>query len=43
MPIKVVAVSKPEFEQWLVQVKQKFASKDLPQAENIAAANPAAN
>jgi cytochrome c oxidase subunit II len=26
MPIKVVAVPKPEFEQWLVQAKQKFAS-----------------
>ncbi len=27
MPIKVVAVSKPEFEQWLVEAKQKFASR----------------
>ena len=28
MPIKVQAVSKPEFDQWLQQAKQKFARRD---------------
>lgn len=27
MPIKVVAMSRPDFEQWLVQARQKFASR----------------
>ncbi len=47
MPIKVVAVPKPEFEQWLVQARQRFAS-GAPQGADtqgtkIAAADPAAN
>jgi cytochrome c oxidase subunit 2 len=47
MPIKVVAVSKPEFEKWLGEAKQKFASRapagGEAQPTRIAAANPAAN
>lgn len=52
MPIKVVAVAKPEFEKWLVEAKQKFASEtpsgETPAGEparptEVAAANPAAN
>jgi cytochrome c oxidase subunit 2 len=47
MPIKVVAVPKPEFEQWLVQAKQKFASGAPAAGEarptKIAATDPAAN
>ncbi len=47
MPIKVVAVPKPEFEKWLVEAKQKFASRTPSgggaQPTKIAAVNPAAN
>jgi cytochrome c oxidase subunit 2 len=52
MPIKVVAVPKPEFEKWLVEAKQKFASMTpaggMPaggevQPTQVAVANPAAN
>jgi cytochrome c oxidase subunit 2 len=47
MPIKVVAVPKPEFEQWLVEAKQKFASGTPAgreaQPTKVAAADPAAN
>ena len=50
MPIKVVAVSKPDFEKWLGEAKQKFASGtpaggtpagNDAQSTKIAAANPA--
>ena len=47
MPIKVVAVPKPEFEKWLVEAKQKFASGtpegEEPQPAKVAAVNTAAN
>jgi cytochrome c oxidase subunit 2 len=47
MPIKVVAVSKPDFEKWLVEAKQKFASQAPAGGEaqpiKVATANPAAN
>ena len=53
MPIKVVAVPKPEFEQWLVEAKKKFASDAAGgrlragaarrRPTTVAAANPAAN
>jgi cytochrome c oxidase subunit 2 len=47
MPIKVVAVAKPEFEQWLVGAKQKFASGAPAESETqptkVVAAAPAAN
>jgi cytochrome c oxidase subunit II len=47
MPIKVVAVSRPEFEQWLVEARQRFASgmpaREETQPTTVAAAAPAAN
>ena len=39
MPIKVVALPKPEYEKWLVEAKQKFAAREPagnPPAENDA-------
>ncbi|MGD9617614.1 MAG: cytochrome c oxidase subunit II [Alphaproteobacteria bacterium] len=47
MPIKVVAVSKPEFERWLVEARQRFAAGapagEETQPTTVAAAAAAAN
>jgi len=52
MPIKVMAVAKPDFEKWLVEAKQKFASgapaggnpdNTKPDDTKIAAVTPPAN
>jgi cytochrome c oxidase subunit 2 len=47
MPIKVVAVSRPEFEQWLVEARQRFASsmpaREETQPTALAATAAAAN
>jgi cytochrome c oxidase subunit 2 len=43
MPIKVVAVAKPDFDKWLAQAKQKFSSSEpepgAPKAAVVAAAD----